>query len=376
MLDLSKYGFTIVQIETKATCNMGCQFCPYPIKKDKESVLEDKSIYKLIDDISRSKTSIDYITFSQFNEPLLDGRRVFDYISYAKKNGLKTLMITNALLLNKQRNIDRIIDSGVDYVKLSLQTLDEKTFSTVRGVDYDFNKYSKSINTFLSKVVNTNIDVTIDLAYNFNNDKPKFIKNVYKILGLVMDEPSVPSSKEEVYGHTLNLLLDWSNNNYPFHPNVGQNELRDQIFNSTRFYVGDTSIQLADNINIKIKPFHYGLKLSEYYPVQNFSCHTEIISVLASGDVVPCCLDYDGELSMGNIHNTDFDKILSRSKDFIDAIRSPDGEKNIVCQRCFGAPTRRGAAIKSIYNKFSSQTKDNRYLRGNLSNSSSLEEVE
>ena len=180
-------------------------------------------------------------------------------------------------------------------------------------------------------------------------------------------EPSVPSSIEEVYSDTLNLFLDWRKNNYPFIPNVNQNELRDQIFNSTIFYVGDTSIQLADNINIKIKPFHYGLKLSEYYPVQNFSCHTEIISVLASGDVVPCCLDYDGELSMGNIHNTDFDKILSRSKDFIDAIRSPDGDKNIVCQRCFGAPTRRGAVIKNIYNKYS---------RGNRSNSSSLEVVE
>lgn len=349
MLNLSKYGFALVQIETKSTCNMGCEFCPYPIRKDKESVLDEESIYKLIDDISRSKTSIEYITFSHFNEPLLDGRRVFDYVSYAKKKGLKVLMITNGLLLNKQRNIDRIIDSGVDYVKLSLQTLDRKTFSSVRGIDVDFYKYSKSINIFLSKIVNSNIDVTIDLAYNFSTDKPKFIKNVFEILGLVKGEPSVPSSIEEVYSDTLNLFLDWRKNNYPFIPNVNQNELRDQIFNSGKDYASQSPIKLADNINIKIKSFHYGLKLSEYYPVKNFSCTTNTISVLANGDVVPCCLDYDGVLSMGNIHNNDFEKIISSSKDFIDALRSPDGDKNIVCQRCYGAPTRRGAAIKNIY---------------------------
>ena len=84
-----------------------------------------------------------------------------------------------------------------------------------------------------------------------------------------------------------------------------------------------------------------------------------------NSDYITLLKNIFGEKS--NIHNTDFDEILSRSKDFINAIRSPDGDKHIVCQRCFGAPTRRGAAVKTIYNK---------YLKGSRSNSSSLEVVE
>ena len=39
-INLSNFGFNILQVETKAACNMACSFCPYPLKDDKTSKLE------------------------------------------------------------------------------------------------------------------------------------------------------------------------------------------------------------------------------------------------------------------------------------------------------------------------------------------------
>ena len=84
MITLSDYGYNILQIETYGLCNMACGFCPYPLKKDfeKKSKLEDETIKKIIDEINPEDKDFKYLTFSQFNEPLLD-KRIFDYIKYA-----------------------------------------------------------------------------------------------------------------------------------------------------------------------------------------------------------------------------------------------------------------------------------------------------
>ena len=105
---LSNYGFKELQIETKAACNMACGFCPYPLKTDKESVLDIQQIKEVIEQISSYDEKFRYVTFSQFNEPLLDNR-IFEIIEHAQKNKLKVNFITNGLLLNKEKNISELI---------------------------------------------------------------------------------------------------------------------------------------------------------------------------------------------------------------------------------------------------------------------------
>ena len=79
MIKLSNYGFNILQLETYGLCNMECGFCPYPLKneiKKKTKLTEDK-IYEIIDQIDPEDPNFQYITFSHFNEPLLDNK-IFD----------------------------------------------------------------------------------------------------------------------------------------------------------------------------------------------------------------------------------------------------------------------------------------------------------
>jgi len=87
-IKLSDYGFKELQIETKAACNMACGFCPYPLKSDKNSILNIDEVKSVIEQISSDDQNFRYVTFSQFNEPLLDNR-IFDIIEHAQKNFLK-----------------------------------------------------------------------------------------------------------------------------------------------------------------------------------------------------------------------------------------------------------------------------------------------
>ena len=125
---------------------MECSFCPYPLKDDKESKLSLEDIKGIIDQINPNDPKLDYITFSQFNEPLFDNR-IFDLISYAQEKGLKVLLITNGLLLNKKKNIENLFKFK-PLIKISLQVIDQNVHSEARGLNLELKKYSKTIFDF------------------------------------------------------------------------------------------------------------------------------------------------------------------------------------------------------------------------------------
>ena len=59
------------------------------------------------------------------------------------------------------------------------------------------------------------------------------------------------------------------------------------------------------------------------------------IAILANGDVVPCCLDGDGEIKLGNIFEENFESIINSdySKEFIKAFEENRVIHNL-CKRC------------------------------------------
>ena len=101
-IKLSHYGFDILQIESTAACNMACSFCPYPLKNDKVSKLNLEDIFKILNRVDFSDKSFQYVTFSQFNEPLLD-KRIFDILKFCKEKNIPVMFITNGLLLSKKK---------------------------------------------------------------------------------------------------------------------------------------------------------------------------------------------------------------------------------------------------------------------------------
>ena len=75
----------------------------------------------------------------------------------------------------------------------------------------------------------------------------------------------------------------------------------------------------------------------ECLPETDIFCYglRDQIGVLADGTVVPCCLDADGELALGNLFETDIDSILSspRACAIYDGFSSRRAAEQL-CRRC------------------------------------------
>lgn len=342
-VNISQHGFSILQIETKSVCNMQCKFCPYLLRNDKRKTLPDRNILDIIDSL-HIDSRFEYICFSQFNEPLLDNR-IYDFIKYAKNRKLPVLIITNGLQFNSKDVIHNLIEAGPDYIKISLQTLNAKTFNSIRGINSSFPEYKKGIFEFLKAVRFSVPKVTIDVACNFMYLGRK-IKAT--LLGLEQGDPSVYNTIDDLRCDIESFLNELSNFDSRFVLNsIEVGSYLDKVGSD---YLNQTGFNIAENISIKIKPFTFGKKLTEFFPVKNgVECQTRILGILADGHVVPCCLAYGDMLNMGNIKESSLKKILDKNINLLDNIRKGINLP-LICKRCLGAPTKRGAMMRPFKN--------------------------
>ncbi len=353
-IQLSKFGFNILQIESTAACNMACSFCPYPLKDDKISKLDLNDIYKVLDRIDFNDEGFKYVTFSQFNEPLLDNR-IFEILKYCKEKNIPVLFITNGLLLNKEKNIKNLIEYGSE-IKISLQVLDVTKHKDARGLNMDLDRYLKTITDFCTKAKNKkDLNITIDLGCNFNENKLNYF--LKKFLGMQAGDPSVPKNLNE----TIKLFSKFSGRFYDISDDNYKKTLSDLKYPKKYFryeYLNQDGYKIFSNIILKIKPFFYGRRINKFYPIDNnFSCHSKILGILADGNVVPCCLAYDDSISLGQIKNMDLEQILSNGEIFLKNLRTKNLEKHETCRKCFGEPSRRGVFIRNMLNKFPPKVK-------------------
>ncbi len=346
-IKLSEFGFDILQIESTAACNMACSFCPYPLKDDKLSKLELKNIYNVLDRIDFKEQGFKYVTFSQFNEPLLD-KRIFEILKHCKNNDIPVLFITNGLLLNKENNIKNLIEYGSN-IKISLQVLDSKKHKDARGLNLELERYVKTIIDFCFEAKNIkDLNITIDLGCNFNDKKLNYY--IKKVLGIETGDPSVPEDMNDtmkMFFKFLEYFYDISDEKYK----ESLKELRkpDRLFDHN--YLKQEGYKIFSNITLKLKPFFYGRRISKFHPINdNFNCDSKILGILADGNVVPCCLAYDDSISLGKINEKDIKDILISGEKFLKNLRTNNLEKHETCKKCYGEPTKRGVIVRNIWN--------------------------
>ncbi len=351
-INLSEFGFNILQIESTAACNMACSFCPYPLKGDKITKMNIEDIKKIIDQINPDDKNFRYITFSQFNEPLLDNR-IFELIEYVQSKGLKVLMITNGLLLNKKKNVEELIRLKPE-LKISLQVIESDKLDE-RGLNLEMESYAKTIFDFCIKVKNSDLKVTIDIGNQYNNSLIKYY--LKKILGISTGDPSVPKSTNETLDKFKIFVEKLHNLNDKFIDNkvlefLNNKGTKDKFEYAPNDHNKEAGFKLANNIELKLKHFWYGRKISDFYPAfdRSFSCHNPILGVQADGNVVPCCLAYDESISQGNIKQKSLFSILNNNQ-FLKELRKKDGKKHITCRKCMGEKTRRGVIFQFLRRK-------------------------
>jgi MoaA/NifB/PqqE/SkfB family radical SAM enzyme len=107
-----------VQIEVTNRCNMDCSMCP---REDLEIELEHMDWEKFLTVVGQLRSGED-ITLTGWGEPFLHPR-IFDMIAVCKEQGHR-VMITSNGLFTKPALIDEILNSGLDVLTFSIDSVE------------------------------------------------------------------------------------------------------------------------------------------------------------------------------------------------------------------------------------------------------------
>lgn len=189
------------------------------------------------------------ISLHTIGEPLMHPR-IIDIIEIAKEAGLRTLLSTNALLLDKQMS-QAIISSGLDIIRYSVEGVDKDSYERVRGGS-DFERIISNLSYF--KKTRDNRGHRPHIAINSVMMK--------SLLGTAAD----------FYGL-------WG-------------EFADEICFT---YIGNFNQILHDGIRNEF--------LNNENPLKRKPCYMlwETLIVQWDGKVTACCMDFENELIVGDI---------------------------------------------------------------------------
>lgn len=267
--------FSRIYIEITNICNMNCSFCHGHSRKLKQMTIEEFEV--ILDKISGYT---EYIYYHLMGEPLTHPD-LPEFIEIATKKGFKSMITTNGTLLNQRG--DKILEAGIHKVNISVHSFED-------GTEEQFEYYLKNLVDFALKAHNKDVIVVFRLWNNgFDNGRNNKIIDYLK--------------------NSIND--DWSENSKGF-------KILDKMFleYGERFSWPDLMAKKqGDDV------FCYGLR--------------DHIGILSDGTVVPCCLDSDGIIKLGNIFNENLSDILDSKK--AKAIKSGFDCRNAVeelCQKC------------------------------------------
>jgi radical SAM protein with 4Fe4S-binding SPASM domain len=260
---------TTVTIEPTTLCNLKCPECPSgngQLRRRKGNT-EMKVYDHCINQIK--KTTLWFLLYFQ-GEPFLHPE-LFRMIEKARRNNLYTILSTNGHFLNAT-NCERIIQSGLNRIIISLDGTEEATYSQYRK-NGDFHKVTEGIKQLVKtkKAMKTRAPLIIlqFLVFRHNQDQVKSIKELGKSLGV----DSVQVKSAQIYNFrekTENIPTKTKYSRYSFKSN--------------------NEPELKSKLNNKCRRLWY----------------TTVIT--ADGEILPCCFDKQADYTMGNVLQNPFQK--------------------------------------------------------------------
>ena len=268
--------FKKIYLEITNRCNLSCAFCPGTKRTPKTmSADEFTSI------LPKIRPYADYLYFHLMGEPFCHPQ-LGEFISLAGNAGFKVILTTNGTLLKKRKS-EILGLSGLHKVNISLHSFEANDLSV------PFSEYLDDCFSFGKEA-----EGKIIVSYRLWNSGGLEEKNGEIIRGLEnyfpkpwYEERMGPRIGEKIY---LNYgeKFDW--------PDIEAEEMGENVF-------------------------CYGLR--------------DQIGILCDGTVVPCCLDHEGDIALGNIFHEDLNDILDspRVQNMISGFNSHRASEEL-CRKC------------------------------------------
>lgn len=116
-----------LQLESTDACNLNCTTCSRDILIDKASLLETQYWRGIIDEMRPTNINV-----SGIGEPFLHPD-IYEIIAYAKSRGAGVNCATNFTRIRD--NHRKLVECGIDQLKVSIDATDPETFRLIRGED-------------------------------------------------------------------------------------------------------------------------------------------------------------------------------------------------------------------------------------------------
>ena len=268
--------FRKVYLEISNICNLSCAFCPGTSRPKRAMTEDDMNIL-----LPKLRPYTDYLYFHLMGEPLCHPW-LGTFLELAHSHGFKVILTTNGTLLPRMQNV-LLSSPGLHKVNISLHAFEANDLAT------PFEQY-------------------LDGCFQFG---------------------------KAAEGQKLISYRLWNNH--------GQDEKNGEILTALEAYFPKPWAQERHGIRIGDRIFlEHGDKfdwpdLTAPDGGDGVFCHglRDQIGVLCDGTVVPCCLDHEGVIALGNLFNQSMEEILDspRAKAIYEGFSQRKATEEL-CRRC------------------------------------------
>lgn len=303
--------------------------------------MEESVARAAIDQIADLDIS-DKITFHVMGEPLLHPH-FFEILDHARTKHVPVGLTTNGGLL-KASTIEALAERDLRQIDISLQTPDKESFLRTRGTRTDFEKYTHSI-------------VDLIAACHERQLMPIFKLRIMttRFAGKFRDELGIPNFMAQSRD-LHSVVIQWTER---LCERLGTPVPR-KLFAKVRKIgiFGWNVIEILPNIFIEtyvLTDWGNAFRSNNVIEAEHGYCFgmRDHFGILYNGDVVLCCIDYEGKTALGNLGHSSLATILGGEK--LKKIMHGFRTGKLVephCRKCLGSHTKIGSYMKPVVSYF------------------------
>lgn len=274
-----KMRFKRIYIEISNVCNLNCSFCSKTNREAK--FLSEEEFLHIINEV---RPFSDFVYFHVKGEPLLHPSLPY-FLRVCEENNVNVNITTNGTLLEEKADI-LLSSKALRQVNISVHSFSEN----------EEEGYLERVICFARRASEKGIFVVLRL-WNLTGERTtdEITKNSIKKIGEICPE--------------IDLLE--------------QMKIK-------------RSVTLSPNLFVSFEQLFEWPTLSREYDCDGY-CHggRDQIAILSNGVVVPCCLDGDGVVNLGNIFTQPFEEIVNskRLKAMYDGFTARRAVEEL-CRKC------------------------------------------
>lgn len=268
--------FRKIYLEISNICNLSCAFCPGTRRQKRAMTEADLKIL-----LPKLRPYTDFLYFHLMGEPLCHPK-LGTFLELAHSHGFRVILTTNGTLLSKRQEM-LLSSPSLHKVNISLHA-------------FEANDLSVPFEEYLSG------------CYEFGKAAEGKVLVSYRL---------------------------WNHG--------GQEEMNGQILSAMESYFPHPWVQDRHGQRIGNRVFlEYGDKfdwpdLSAQDGGASVFCHglRDQIGILCDGTVVPCCLDHEGDIALGNLFEQSLEEILEspRARNLYEGFSCRKATEEL-CRRC------------------------------------------